>query len=598
MDNVDNFIGKILDQKYHIKRVIGVGGMAIVFEADDLSTNRKVAVKMLKDEFSKDEQSVKRLIIESKAVSMLSHPNVVKIFDVSVKGELKYIVMERVEGITLKSYMQKKGILSTGEILSYTKQILEALIHVHSKNIVHRDIKPQNILLLKNGEIKLTDFGIAKIPNEEYPITSEKAIGTVYYISPEQASGKIIDQRSDLYSVGVLMYEMATGTLPFNADSPASVIKQQVNEKPTLPSKVVLDLKTGLEQIILGAMEKNPEKRFKSAEQMIKYIKTLEANPDYVFKIQDSVQKNEKIKKQGQNKSLAENMKKGKSKFKKLFDSGTSMLPIILGVSVSFGIVLVISAAVMLNIVLKKENQNSPMTIDVPYVLGEMYDSDINELLDSSYFKIIVNSVYDTSPQNTIIKQEPSAGEKRKVLKNKQYCTITLTVSKGVETVELPDFVAMDYRKAKLEAEKLGLICELKSVSSEIFDVGYVVSTDPVAKTEISTGSKLKIYYSKGASADKVEMPVLTNLTPVEAYTKMNGNFKVGEVTYEYSETVEQGKIISQSIPSGNSVIKGTVIDFVISNGPLITVDPNDPSLEPIEPPIDDPNGEQEGVTP
>ena len=238
MENLDRYVGKLLDRRYRIRRVIGVGGMAVVFEATDLVMNRIVAVKMLKDEMSNDEVAVKRFINESKAVSMLSHPNIVKIFDVSVKGNLKYFVMERIEGITLKSYMHKKGALSTDEVLSYSEQVLKALEHAHAKGIVHRDIKPQNILLLKNGRVKVTDFGIAMLEDGDVSPSGDKAIGTVYYISPEQASGKEIDQRSDLYSLGVMMYEMATGALPFNAETPISVAMMQVREQPKAPTDI------------------------------------------------------------------------------------------------------------------------------------------------------------------------------------------------------------------------------------------------------------------------------------------------------------------------------------------------------------------------
>ena len=211
---------------------------------------RTVAIKMLKDEIANDAEAVRRFINESKAVAMMSHPNIVNIYDVSVREDLKYIVMEYVEGITLKNYMTKRGALTLREIISYTEQILTALRHAHSKGIVHRDIKPQNIMLLKDGIVKVTDFGIAKLPNAETVTLTDKAIGTVYYISPEQASGQEIDQRSDLYSLGVMMYEMATGVLPFTAESPVSVAMMQINETAKPPMELNPNIPRGLEQII------------------------------------------------------------------------------------------------------------------------------------------------------------------------------------------------------------------------------------------------------------------------------------------------------------------------------------------------------------
>ena len=342
MDSFEKYVGQVFDKRYRILKVIGIGGMAVVFEAMDMLMRRNVAVKMLKDDINNDVQSVKRFINESKAVAMLSHPNIVNIYDVSVKDDRKYIVMELVDGITLKNYILKKGVLSLHEVISITEQILMALEHAHSKGIVHRDIKPQNIMMLKNGSVKVADFGIAKLPNAETVTMTDKAIGTVFYISPEQASGKQIDRRSDIYSLGVTMYEMATGKLPFVADSPVSVAIMQVKNTPRPPRELNPNIPVGLEQVILGAMEKNPDNRFQSASQMLRHIAQLKSNPHTVFKMQHSetpVQPS-----QQQSGQMPPNVQKLTPPPRQ----SRSMFPVIAGVATAFLIVCCVSAVVVL----------------------------------------------------------------------------------------------------------------------------------------------------------------------------------------------------------------------------------------------------------
>ena len=277
MDAFDKYIGRVFDKRYKIEKVIGVGGMAIVFKAEDILMNRTVAIKMLKNDIAGDSEALRRFINESKAVAMLSHENIVNIYDVSVKGNTKYIVMEYIEGITLKAFLKHKGgSLSWRETLNITEQILHALEHAHSKGVIHRDIKPQNIMLLKNGLIKVADFGIAKLPDTDTFTVTDKAIGTVNYISPEQATNEgPIDERSDLYSVGVLMYELSCGELPFTGDTPVAVAYKHVNDTPKHPRELKPDMPQGLDQIIMRAMEKSPDMRYQSAKQMLAHIQFL-----------------------------------------------------------------------------------------------------------------------------------------------------------------------------------------------------------------------------------------------------------------------------------------------------------------------------------
>ena len=282
-----SYVGTTLDGRYYIDELIGIGGMAVVFGAvDTYINNNRVAIKMLKVDVASDEIMVKRFKNESKAESMLKHRNIVAIHDVSVKGREKYIVMEYVEGITLKNYLKgRNGPLSFDEIICYSKQILRALCVAHENHIIHRDIKPQNIMVLQNGLIKVMDFGIAKLPNAETVTVTDKAIGTVYYMSPEQARGKKIDSRSDIYSFGAMLYELATGELPFTGETPLSVILKQINDDPIPPREINPEIPVGLEQIILCAMSKNPAERFQSAELMLNFIRQLQKEKDIKFDV-------------------------------------------------------------------------------------------------------------------------------------------------------------------------------------------------------------------------------------------------------------------------------------------------------------------------
>jgi len=556
----DKYVGLVFDNRYKIEKIIGVGGMAVVYKAVDLLMRRVVAVKMLRDEIASDEQSVKRFINESKAVAMLSHPNIVNIYDVSVRDNVKYIVMEYVEGITLKNYMTHKGILSLREILSYSEQILHALEHAHAKGIVHRDIKPQNIMLLKNGRIKVMDFGIAKLPNAETVTMTDKAIGTVYYISPEQASGRPIDARSDLYSLGVLMYEMSCAQLPFNADSPVSVALMQVNDSAVPPRTLNHALPVGLEQVICKAMEKDPSHRYQNAGAMLKHLTKLKENPSIVFR---EVQKSEKKKK------------------KKPHRASHAMLPIILGVVIAFLLAAGICGFYILDRIFLSPASDSAETIPVPDFIGQKYTEEIRDrFAQSSYYTLTVTYSHDpNSETGTIIDQKPVAGERRKVVAGKQKCSITIVVSRGAETVNLPDFLLYDYREVKSICDQLGLATGVERIYSETFAVGTVVRTEPEAGTSMKLGEKVTIYVSNGPAIGTVVVPNFVGSTEVQTLRKiLSSGLRVGTVTYERSDTVAAGIVLYQSVPEFKTVRANTTVDFVVSGGADYR-DPNSTNL-------------------
>ena len=280
---MDSYVGKRIDGRYEIREIIGVGGMAVVYKAYDNIDDRIVAVKILKEEFLANEEFRRRFKNESKAIAVLSHPNIVKVFDVSFGDRLQYIVMEYVDGITLKEYIEQQGVINWKEAVHFTGQILAALQHAHDKGIVHQDIKPQNIMLLQDGTIKVTDFGIARFSRMDSNTTSENAIGSVHYISPEQARGEMTDDKADIYSVGVVMYEMLTGTLPFQSDNAVSVALMQLQQDPKKPRDIVPTLPLGLEQITIRAMQKNPNDRYRSSAEMLMDINEFKRNPSIKF---------------------------------------------------------------------------------------------------------------------------------------------------------------------------------------------------------------------------------------------------------------------------------------------------------------------------
>lgn len=549
MDAYNNYIGLMLDDRYRLKRLVGVGGMAMVFEADDVFRKTVVAVKILKDEFASDEVSVQRFINESKAVLMLSHPNIVKIFDVSVKGEYKYIVMEYIDGITLKSYMQKKGALSVKETISYSIQILRALEHAHLGGIVHRDIKPQNIMLLKNGQIKVTDFGIAKLPDAKTLTATDKAIGTVYYISPEQAAGeKGIDRRTDLYSVGVLMYEMITGRLPFDGENPVSIALKQINEDAKAPTELIPTIPKGLEQIIQFAMEKDKDKRFQTATQMIDLLEKVRENPGVVFRQKNAPQKNMPVK-----------------------SGRATMLPIIMGVVTAFVLVLMVSAFVVINDVFFSDDADNTITIEVEEFTGKTYDETLIKSLEKTNYRVTVKYEYsETVESGVILRQSPVAGQTRKGPKNQKFADLTLYVSQGEETIVMENYAYSDKRQAQIDLRNKGFTVVINEEYSDVVPDGCVIFTVPAAGETVPAGGTVVLTISRGEKIETTIVPNFVGTTSVDAYEMLvKSDLRLGSISYRYDGYADYGIIVDQSLTAGSTVPKGVAkVNFVISKGP------------------------------
>ena len=598
MESFDRYVGQVFDKRYRIDKVIGIGGMSVVFRAYDTVGNRVVAVKMLKDDINNDSQSIKRFVNESKAVSMLSHPNIVKIFDVSVKDNLKYIVMEHIDGITLKTYMNRKGALAWREVVSFSSQILTALAHAHEKGIIHRDIKPQNIMLLKDGLIKVTDFGIAKLPEAETVTMTDKAIGTVYYISPEQASGKAITPRSDIYSLGAVMYEMACGQLPFYAESPVSVALMQVNDKPVAPREINPQIPTGLEQIILEAMQKDPNNRYADARQMLAHLQALKENPGIVFKTRP---RNEMAlvgeaakEKLGKTPSSKNTAKKKGGKLRNLFrmqQSPKSLLPMVSGVASAFLLTAIVSGIIITSQLITNAKNNKPKEIEVENVVGLNYQSsEITEKLPPSYYKIEYEYVYDkTAEDGIVLEQKPTAGSRKLVKEKTQLCTITLKVSRGEKILTLSDYTITEYRTVQLALQELGINSKVERINSDTVLNGYVVRTDPAPGTEISNDTQITLYVSSGPKTTYTLVPNFVGSSQSDAMRMLIENsLALGKITWKYDKS-EKGTVLEQSLTATTSVpAKVSKIDFVLSLGPE-PVETTPPDTTPVTEPVTEP---------
>ncbi len=547
---MDKYIGKKLEGRYEILELIGFGGMAIVFKAYDLLGKRYVAVKILKDEYLESEDFKRRFRNESKAIALLSHPNIVKVLDVNFSDNIQYIVMEYIDGITLKEYIEQQGSVKWKEAVHFTVQILRALQHAHDNGIVHRDIKPQNVMLLEDGTIKVMDFGIARFARESGKTLSDKAIGSVHYISPEQAQGAPTDEKTDIYAVGVILYEMLTGRVPFDGDTPVSIAIKQMQIEPPPPTPLKPDLPLGLEEIILRAMQKEPALRYQTAAEMLRDIDEFKHNPDVVFEYRyfNSDGTTKYFDRVSSEEIAVEREPRRKQR--------SYTMNILAGVTAAC-VILAIVALVFFFRALSTPTEN----VVLPSLIGMTVDEARRQYpeLDIQIVRQEPSADYDI---NQIIEQDPRSG-----MEIKEDARISVTVSTGIQSTVLGDYSGQDYADVKKRLESLGLHVEQVGITSEDVPRGQVVATDPPVNSEVRKGETVYVRVSLGAADLPVRVPDLTGRTEVEARALLaQYSLSLGQITAVDSDE-EKGLIVEQSIEKNQSVPKGTMIDVSVSNG-------------------------------
>lgn len=571
---MDNYVGKRLDGRYEIQEIVGVGGMSVVYKAYDNVDDRVVAVKILKDEFLTNDDFVRRFKNESKAIALLSHPNIVKVYDVSFGEKLQYIVMEYVDGITLKEYIQKQGAITWNDALFFTTQILKALQHAHDKGIVHRDIKPQNIILLPNGNIKVADFGIARFSRSETRTLTDTAIGSVHYISPEQAKGEFTDEKADIYSVGVVLYEMLAGKVPFEAESAVSVALMQLQNNAKRLTEINPDIPLGLEQICIHAMQKDPKDRYQSATEMLLDVEEVINNPKTVFDYSCFVDKSPTKYISDTDKITAETPVINEKPIEKAVDSDEDEVEYYdpdhkkkVISAVLIGIIILVTAAVLLVMAITGSFKTSTNTLD--NFVGFSYD----ELISSNkydYEFVLEQKKTDEVEPGIVVDQSPEAGSK--VISGSQ---VKLVVSASMDDINVPNIYNLNDEKAKKALANEGLTnYKFTTISSETVEEGLVVYTEPKAGTVVSSDTQIVVFISSGPTTKEVvniEVPDVTGLKQegARAFLEKMGFKNVNFVTQD--DLRPKGVVISQSPAAGSSATADDKIKVVISSGETTT---------------------------
>ena len=558
MENTtDKYIGKILDDRYEIIELIGSGGMANVYKALCHRLNRYDAVKIMRDETAANTELRRRFRAESQAVAMLSHPNIVSVYDVSHSDDVEYIVMELIDGITLKQYLQKKSVLDPSEVLDFTIQTAKALEHAHSKGIIHRDIKPQNIMLLKDGMIKVADFGIASLENTIEENNGE-TVGSVHYIAPEQARGEAPDARSDIYSLGIVMYEMLTGKLPYVGNSDVEVAVKHMNTDPVTPRDIVPSIPEELERICLKAMNSNIDERYQSASEMLADLEEYKSQSLAAHVLEDSeavlIDSEEPPRRRAK-----------RSRRSKKIALSSGILAVLLFIIIGF---------VFLNGYFLKDLFSDPVKVKVDNFVGRYYEDVINDKDYKKIYDFKVTFKVDLEHEyGIILSQDPESGRSKTVSDKGSKIVVELvcaaeTVDDQKRLLKVTNIVNHEREEAISMVQDAGFTYTLEQAPSDSITKGYVISTDPVAGAAADEGSEIKIIISTGPETVMTKVPQLKGLSKESAIAKIeSSNLSIGSISTAESDLVA-GTVIDQNIAAGTEIEEHTKISITGSSGP------------------------------
>lgn len=553
-------IGRILGNRYEILELIGEGGMAGVYKARCHLLNRFVAVKILRSEFVSDDEFLKKFEKEAQASASLSHPNIVNVYDVGIDGDAYYIVMELVNGITLKKYIQNKAtFISTQEIVQITRQIAMALDHAHSNGIIHRDIKPHNILITDDGHIKVADFGIARATTSATIVKTNEAMGSVHYVSPEQARGGFVDARSDLYSLGILMFELATGKVPFDGDTPVSIALKHLKEEVVPPSMVNIHVSPSLEAVIMKLISKDAAMRYQSAARLVEDLELIQANPNKEIDV------------------YLRDMDSPTTMLPRLddFDLGPARKPkkkngapkkskgmLILTVLGAFLLALAITVPFFYASIM---DRLSPASVEVPNLINSTQAEAESQLLALGLKSEVVDTVNEPDIlAGNIVSTNPESG-----IKVKKGFTVLLTISGGGSQVKVPNVINKDQKDAEIMITNQKLrVGTVEPVFNDLPE-GTVISQDPEPGVLTREKDTVDLKVSQGPEKPKVNMPNLTGKTLEEARGILEGlKLKVGAIETKASSTIDPNRVLSQSIEQGTETMEETTVDLVVSKAP------------------------------